>query len=349
MIIGLFLENVFSHSLFARRIAGNNPLDYQGRMALYRSWGIRNPENYDFLKILPVDVVEHRLDKLKIILERKDAGYYTELLNYPSSDLENRAKALDEIKELKVSYKQREGIEKIEPLILTANPSTVRENLFLLEKYNIDQVRYSDLLFKISTFKLKTNINFLKAKEINFSTRPQILFQPTRYLKNNYYILKLLNSPDFPINLSNLGFTTQELVERIRNNPPSLFTPQLSEGMDILLKNIIEMLPAQKEFYNWWKDNPDEDIYGRIYQAGMIFESHGLQQLHPPAFSIFILTTAINPSSNLSKAVLKFIQYLIKGRRYDVGDLSQRLAEDYKLSDGEFYYLGMIMKRDTRR
>ncbi|MCX5657942.1 MAG: hypothetical protein NTZ48_06970, partial [Candidatus Omnitrophica bacterium] len=83
-------------------------------------------EEHSFLKYFPLEVVERRLLALKIFLNREDAGRVcAELLRYSSEDLEERARRLDAIEGLKVSYRN-------ELSMLTVLPETVRDNLAIL-------------------------------------------------------------------------------------------------------------------------------------------------------------------------------------------------------------------------
>jgi len=361
VIIGLTFDIFNPFPASARRVKSSSryPQDYEGRMALYRSWGIKEPEKHDFLKTFLPEIVESRLNKLKILLNRADAGYYTELLEYASEDLENRAGTLDSIEGLRVSYRSRAGIDKVEPLILEVKPNTVRDNLSLLISNNIDQVKYSDLLFKISTFKLRNNIDFLKAVGVDFTKRPSLLNEPTRYLKNNYFSLTLLNRE---VTLKNLGLKTEDLVKELvaeikqELSSPQLFKPKLPKRWEALLQSTIGMLSAQESFYNWLSEHPDEHIFKRMVKACETFDEFNPFGSIAPDYSIFILTTAIDiPSesidltSNFNNALLEFIKYLVDSdEKYDVVQLANKYAENFKLNEAEKFYLSSIIDREKK-
>jgi len=330
------------------------PKDYEGRMVLYeRNWGIKNPRGHDFLKNMSPNIVEHRLDGLKHLLSINNAGDYVRLLYYTTEVLELRAKTLDRIQGLKVSYTQKDGIEKVEPMILASNPSTVRENLVLLNANGINHIQHSNLLFKVSTFKLRSNIDFLRAINMNLSQQPEILLDPTWQLKTNYFVATLLG---LDVDLTWLSYSTDKLIDRVREyyelSGPGVLPINIETApanLDTILLNITEMSVAQKEFYDWLKNHSGEDMHTKLYQADKIFHGkYGLERLNSPAFSVFVFTTVIHdPSSDFAKAIVDFTGHLLNAQSYDLRQLHNDLSNDFNLTPEDMWNLSTIMHRET--
>ncbi len=308
-------------------------------------------QKYSFLSDYPTELIAHRLLALKILLNREDAGEnYPELLKYSSEVLEERGRQIDAIEGLKVSYKDAPGIQKVEPMILTAYPDTIRNNLGLLLSMdsNFDQVRYSDLLYRISTFKLSNNMDFLKSAGINPSESPRVLLNATRYLKNNYFISKILGRE---ITLSDLGLSTADFIAKLKTEIPGGEYPlfaQLPLQCEALLNSIVSILPAQQAFYEWLDKHPGKDLRERRVHARIIFERNGLNNLYPPAYSFFILSTAAEPQSNFSEALFDFINICLYNPENINKDLPGELSQRHGLDEMEEFNLFMVLDREIK-
>lgn len=350
------------------------PKTWEETLEFYERYGIKREwveeakkERSGFLEIADPRVVVHRVNILEGFINRRSAKPIPKLRKYllvqarkDPIHVMNRARAFDRLVEeegLKVSYRFGDGIEVVAPELLKVTAQNVRENLALMRQEGIDHIKYRNLFF-VSTFKLSTNIRFLKRIGIDVSQRAYLLGNRILWLQDNYLLLSIMGAE---AKSSYLNLTTPKLIEKIKEGKIRGSLSQ--EQVELLRENVEEMLSAQEEFFKWWRAEdelitPEEKAQRQIFnimrgKASSLFEEYGLEKLNLPAYSLFSLMTYIYIPNRLGQAVLELARIsLAEPERISSKqreELVDELVQKYRLTEMDRFNLGMILSKEIRQ